>query len=222
MLEILPSLDVLLHSPASAWTRSLPSTGRSFWTHVQGMTLLVQRGRDQPRSWSLRGTCGFSSLHLMLPRTRRRGLMNDITPLLDDIQAWVLDTDLGPRTRIADQVAAWLMLHGHTGRYTCTMPGRPHAMVVRLRDSVDFPAFEALTVPAALMHRMQADIDAFWHRSPPPDIGYTTVSWRSARNRRSLARHLHIDVPTSQHARLHLLSQAGNGLLDIPWPDPRA
>ena len=213
MLQILPTFRHLQDSDASGWTRSWPSTGRSHWTHADGATILVQRQRT-PRTWDVQG----EALHLTLPRTHRRGLAGDLGPLLHDVRTWTTTTDLRARQAIAHQVAAWLLLHGHMGRYICTLKGPEHGMVVRPYESPGGLTVQVGPAPTELLHMLQNEVQDLWSRLPIPDIHSMTVRARSGDAVPTGARHFFIKVPTTAHGRMHLLAQVTPELARVPPP----
>ena len=222
MLVLFPPLKALLEADRGGWTPQPPTSAQAVWAHAQGLRLLAQKIPHRADVWRLQMVLGADVLDISLPRTRGPAPMH-LKAILRDIAVWIQALDLAPRQRIAHQVAAWLVYHGHTGPYRLKLRGSTEG----LRGEIYVPGQATSALPPRLLDLLRPDLDVLWTRTPPHGAqarhndaeGNThSVQWRREYPVPTEYRVMDIELPSTAHDRLRLMGEAPLGWREIPFP----
>lgn len=223
MLDVPLPLQALQDGLTHRWTRVWPTPGRTLpvegaWTQASGLSLEVQPGTW--RSWHLVLSIGSKSLPVSLPRTQRVHLGTNIAPLHDDIARWLPSLDLDARHRLAHTLGTWLVRHGRTEHQRIQLGRDPNKILVSQWKGGDW---DRICVPQVLLAAMEPDLNLFWEQEPTPSCQGNTGgygSWSFHALAKTGNRDFNLDLPTTAHGRLQLMSEVPPHLRDMPLTDP--
>ena len=192
------------------------ASGARQWTHTTGLQI---QSRPHPTRWDLRVEPRSRLLifmQLMMPRIHPD---IGIQGLLADLNSWIQAIDLDPSRRMVDIIAAWLTAHGKTGIYVCTITDPQHPHIVVRPEGFQGRAVQ-VSLPPALIDRLQADIDALWRLWPSPGRIDDVLVWMPSDAPPTYARAFRVQLPTTAHARMEILARPPPELRAISWPRP--